>query len=53
MLILDDFANTWNYTFIIVALFSLGVGTIITIHKMKKEDMDKRREKRNDKNDQE
>ncbi len=53
MLILEDFTNTWNYTFIAVAMFSLAIGTIITIHKMKKEEMDKRREKRNEKSDQE
>ena len=53
MLILEDFTNAWNYTFIAVALISLGIGTIITIHKMKKEEMDKRKEKRNEKNDQE
>ena len=53
MLILEDFTNTWNYTFIAVALFSIAIGTFITIRKMKKEEMDQRREKRNEQNDQE
>ena len=50
MFILDDFTNAWNYTFIAVAMFSLAIGAIITIHKIKKEELDKRKEKRN-KND--
>lgn len=51
MLILDEFNNTWNYTFIALALFSLAIGTIITIRKMKKEEMNKRKEKRSENND--
>ena len=47
MFILDDFKNTWDYTFIAVALFSIAIGTIITIHKIKKEELNERREKRN------
>ena len=50
MFILDDFSNTWDYTFIIVAGFSLIIGTIITIRKMKKEELNERRQKRNEKN---
>ena len=53
MFILSDFRDTWDYTFIAVALFSIAIGTILTIRKMKKEEMNKRREKRNEKNDQE
>ncbi len=48
MFILDDFKNTWDYTFIAVALFSVAIGTIITIRKMKKEELNERREKRNE-----
>ena len=50
MFILDDFRNTWDYTFFAVASFSLVIGTLITIRKMKKEELNERREKRNEKN---
>ena len=48
MFILDEFNNTWNYTFIAFALISLGIGTLLTIRKMKKEEMKRRREMRNE-----
>ncbi len=48
MFILEEYSNTWNYTFIAFALFSIGVGTFITIKKMKKEEMKKRHELRNE-----
>ena len=51
MFILDDFKNTWDYTFIAVAMFSLAIGTILTIRKMKKEERNQRREKRKEGND--
>ena len=46
MLILEEFNDTWNYTFIIVALFAIAVGTIITLRKYKKQEKFDRREKR-------
>ncbi len=46
MLILEEFNDTWNYTFIIVALFAIAVGTIITLRKYKKQEKLDRREKR-------
>ncbi len=52
MFILDNFKNTWDYTFIAFALFSLAIGTIITIRKMKKEELNKRKEKRSENSDQ-
>lgn len=52
MLILDGYKNMWDYTFVAFALFSLAIGTIITIRKMKKEELNKRKEKRSENNDQ-
>lgn len=50
MLILEEFNNTWNYTFIIVMSFAIIIGTIITLLKMKKEEKNEkvltRKEKR-------
>ena len=46
MLILEEFNDMWNYTFIVVALFAIAVGTIITLRKYKKNEMQDRREKR-------
>lgn len=46
MLILEEFNDTWNYTFIIVALFAIAIGTIITLRKYKKQEMQDRRKKR-------
>ena len=48
MFILESYSNTWNYTFIAFALFSIGIGTFLTIRKMKKDELKKRREARND-----
>ena len=48
MFILDNYKNLWDYTFVIFALFSIGVGTFLTIRKMKKEELKKRRESRTD-----
>ena len=48
MQILDEyFIDTWNYTFIIVALISLCIGTFLAIRNIKKEGLKSRREKRN------
>ncbi len=46
MLILDEYIDTWNYTFIIVALIALGIGTFLAIRNMKREELKSRREKR-------
>ena len=46
MLILDDYIDTWNYTFIIVALISLCIGSFLAIRNIKKQDLKTRREKR-------
>ncbi len=37
-MILEEFNNTWNYTFIIVMIIAVIIGTIITLFKMKKEE---------------
>jgi len=49
MLILEKFNDTWNYTFIIVAVIAITIGTFLTIRKIHKEEEqsnNKRREKR-------
>ena len=46
MLILDDYIDTWNYTFIVVALISLCIGALLAIRNIKKQDLKSRREKR-------
>ena len=43
MYILETFNDFWNYTFISVSLIAIGIGTIITIRKMKKEDKKKKK----------
>jgi F0F1-type ATP synthase assembly protein I len=46
MLILDEYIDTWNYTFIIVALVALGIGTFLAIRNIKKQELKSRRDKR-------
>ena len=46
MLILEKYIDTWNYTFIIVALIALCIGTFLAIRNIKKQDKKSRREKR-------
>ena len=46
MLILDEYIDTWNYTFIIVALVALSIGTFLAIRNVKKQELKSRREKR-------
>ncbi len=46
MLILDEYIDTWNYTFIIVALVALCIGAFLAIRNIKKQDLKNRREKR-------
>ena len=47
MFILDEYTNTWNYTFIIIALIAIGIGTFLAIKNMKRDVLKSRREKRN------
>ena len=47
MLILEEYIDTWNYTFIILAIFALCIGTILAIRNIKKQELKQRREKRN------
>ena len=47
MYILDEYIDTWNYTFIIVAFISLGIGTFLAIRNIKRTELKTRREKRN------
>ena len=49
MLILEEFTNTWNYTFIIVMIFAITIGTIITLRKMNKEEKKKNQISRSEK----
>lgn len=46
MLILDEYIDTWNYTFIIVALIALSIGTFLAIRNIKKQELKERRDKR-------
>ena len=46
MMILDEYIDTWNYTFIIVALISLCIGTFLATRNIKKQEKKTRREKR-------
>ena len=46
MILANEFNDTWNYTFLIVALIAIAIGTFITIRKMKKQELSHRREKR-------
>ena len=52
MFILEKFNDTWNYTFIAVAFIAIGIGTFLTIRKMKKEEKNKHRDIRNEKRQQ-
>lgn len=47
MFILDEYIDTWNYTFIIVALVALSIGTFLAIRNIKKQELKSRRDKRN------
>ena len=50
MYILDEaYIDTWNYTFIIVALISLSIGTYLAIKNIKKQELKARRERRSQK----
>ncbi len=47
MYILESFNDSWNYTFLIVSLIAIAIGTIITLRKNKKDELKNRRDKRN------
>ncbi len=48
MFILDGYADPWNYTFIVIALISIGIGTFLALRNMKKStSLKSRRERRN------
>ena len=49
MFILEEYIDTWNYTFIIVALIALSIGTFLAIKNIKREELKSRREKRSQK----
>ena len=45
MYILETFTDTWNYTFVIVAIIAIAFGTIVTLKVNSKESIEKRRQK--------
>ncbi len=47
MFILGEYTDTWNYTFILVALIAIGIGTFLAIRNMNRDVLKNRREKRN------
>ena len=47
MFILGEYTDTWNYTFIAVALVAIGIGTFLAIRNMHRDVLKDRREKRN------
>ena len=49
MYILDEYIDTWNYSFIIVAMISLVIGTYLAIRNIKRQELKTRREKRSEK----
>ena len=49
MFILEEYIDTWNYTFIIMALISLSIGTYLAIRNIKRQEIKNRREKRSQK----
>ena len=46
MFILSEYTDTWNYTFIAVALLAIGIGTFLAIRNMKRDVLKSRRERR-------
>ena len=45
MLILEEFTNAWNYSFIVLALIAIAIGTVITLRKMNKDEKNKKIDK--------
>ena len=48
-MILAEYQNMWNYTFIIIAIIAIGIGAFLEYRRMKKEEYKNRRNKRNKK----
>lgn len=48
-ILVEEYIDAWNYTFIVVALISLGIGTYLAIKNLKREELKSRREKRSQK----
>ena len=46
MMILEDYVDTWYYSFFVVAFIALCIGAILAVKNIKKQDLKKRREKR-------
>ncbi len=46
MILAEEYIDTWNYTFIIVAFIALAIGTFLSIRNIKKQELKERREKR-------
>ena len=53
MFILGEYTDYWNYTFIIIALIAIGIGTILAIRNMNRDVLKSRREKRSQGQDRE
>lgn len=49
MMILDGYENTWNYTFIVVAIIAIGIGVFLEYRRSKKDQYKDRRNKRSKK----
>ena len=49
MFILEKYPDTWNYTFIVIALIAIGIGTILAIRNIKSQKLRLRRETRSKK----
>lgn len=47
MFILEEYNDPWNYTFIVVALISISIGTFLAIRNMQRNVLKSRRNKRN------
>ncbi len=48
-MILAEYVDIWNYSFIVVALIALAIGTILAIRNIKHQKLRLRREKRSKK----
>lgn len=48
-MILAEYLDIWNYSFVIVALIALAIGTILAIRNIKHQKLKLRREKRSKK----
>ena len=46
MFILDEYQNTWNYTFVVVAILAIAIGVFLEYRKSKKNRLQERRNKR-------